>query len=61
LGWVNKYEYIKITIQCNIKFVVSVDFIDKVELDAVPLDICGVVSEIPYIYMMDEIFVQRAN
>jgi hypothetical protein len=61
LGWVNKDAEIKVTKQCKIKFVVSVDFIDEVELDVVPLDVCGVVFGIPYMYMRDEIFMQRAN
>jgi uncharacterized protein (UPF0128 family) len=47
--------------QCKIKFVVSVDFIDEVELDVVPLDVCGVVFGSPYMYMRDAIFMQRAN
>jgi hypothetical protein len=61
LGWVNKDAKIKVTKQCKIKFVVSVDFIDEVELDIVPLDVCGVVFGIPYMYMRDAIFMQRAN
>ena len=61
LGWVNKDVEIKVRKLCNIKFVVSVDFIDEVELDVVPLDVCGVVFGIPYIYMMDAIFMQRVN
>jgi hypothetical protein len=41
--------------------VVSVDFIDEVELDVVPLDVCGVVFRSPYMYMRDAIFMRRAN
>jgi hypothetical protein len=40
LGWVNKDVEIKATKQCKVKFVVSVDFIDEVVLDVVPLDMC---------------------
>ena len=47
--------------QCKIKFVASVDFIDEVELDVVPLDMCGVVFGSPYMYIRDSIFMQRAN
>jgi hypothetical protein len=47
LGWVNKDAEIKVTKQCKIKFVVSAYFIDDVELDVVPLDVCGVVFGIP--------------
>jgi hypothetical protein len=39
LGWVNKDVKIKVTKQCKIKFVVSVDFINEIELDVVTLDV----------------------
>jgi hypothetical protein len=58
LGWVNKDVKIKVSKQCKIKFFVSVDFIDEVELDVVPLD---VVFGSPYMYMRDSIFMQRAK
>jgi hypothetical protein len=51
-------QEIKVTKQCKIKFVVSVDFIDEVELDVVPLDVCGVVFGSPYMYMRDAIFME---
>jgi hypothetical protein len=41
--------------QFNIKFVVSVAFIEEVELDIVPLDVCGVVFVSPYMYVRDAI------
>jgi hypothetical protein len=47
--------------QCKIKFVVSAYFIDEVELDVVPLDMCGVVFGSPYMYMRDAIFMRREN
>jgi hypothetical protein len=43
------------------KFVVSVDFIDEVELYVVPLDVFGVVFGFPYMYMRDAIFMWRDN
>jgi hypothetical protein len=43
LRWVNKNGEISVTKQCKIKFSISVDFIDEVELDVLPLDVCGVV------------------
>jgi hypothetical protein len=61
LGWINKDEEIKVMKGCMIKFVVSVDFIDEVELDVIPLDMCGVVFGSPYVYMRDAILMQRAN
>jgi hypothetical protein len=56
LGWVNMDANIKVTKQCNIKFLVSVDLIDEVELDVVPLNICGVVFGSPYMYMRDVLY-----
>jgi hypothetical protein len=32
-----------------------------VEVDVVPLDVCGVVFESPYMYIRDEIFMRREN
>jgi hypothetical protein len=57
LGWVNKDSNIKVTKQCKIKFSISVDFIDEVELDVLLVAICGVVFGIPYMYMRDEIVI----
>jgi hypothetical protein len=38
------------------KFDVSVDFLDEVELDVVPQDVCRVAFGIPYMYMRGGIF-----
>lgn len=51
----------KVTKQCKIRFVISVDFINEVDLDVVPLDVCGVMFGSPYMYMHDAIFKRRAN
>jgi hypothetical protein len=40
---------------------VSVNFIDEVELDVLPLDVCRVVFGSPYMYIRDEIFIQISN
>jgi hypothetical protein len=61
LGWVNKDKEINVMKHCNIKFSISANFIDEVELDIVPIDVCGVVFGSPYMYMRDEIFMQRAK
>jgi hypothetical protein len=42
---------IKVNKKCNIKFVISVDFIHEVELDVAPIDIGGVVFGRPNMYM----------
>jgi len=61
LGWVNKDVYLKVTKQCKIRFSISVDFNDEVDLDVVPLDVCGVIFGSPYMYMNDVIFMRSDN
>jgi hypothetical protein len=61
LRWVDKDVEIKVMKQCKIKFVVSVDFIDEMELDVIPLDMCGILFGSPYMYMRDAIFMRREN
>jgi len=39
----------------------SEDYIDEVQVDIAPLDVCGVVFGIRYMYMMDEAFMRREN
>ena len=47
MGWVNNDAKLKLTKQCKIRFAISVDFIDEVELDVVPLNVWGVYLEVP--------------
>lgn len=61
LGWINKDVEIKVMKQCKTKVGVCAYFINEVELDAVPLDVCGVVFVSPYMYMRDAIFKRREN
>jgi hypothetical protein len=61
LGWVNKDAELRVTKQCKIKFAISANYIDEVEVDVVPLDVCGVVFGSPYMYMRDAIFMRREN
>lgn len=61
LGWVHKDAKMKVTKQCKIRFAISADFIDELDLDVVSLDVCGVVLESPYMYTRDAIFMRRAN
>jgi len=59
LGWLNKSTQIKVTKQCRLRFSITANYIDKVELDVVPIDICGVVLGSPYLYDRDAIFYKR--
>jgi hypothetical protein len=61
LGRVNKEVEIKVMKQCKIEFSISVDFFDDMELDVLSLDIYGVLFGIPYMYIRDAIFMERAN
>ena len=51
LGWVNKDAELRATKQCKIKISICVDYIDEVEVDVVPLDVCGVVFGIHYMHI----------
>jgi hypothetical protein len=50
LGWVCDKEELNVTKQCRIRFSIASKLIDEVDLDVVPLDICGIVLESPYLY-----------
>ena len=50
LGWVCEYAKFQVTRKCKLKFSITQNFIDEVELDVVPLDICGIVLGSPYLY-----------
>jgi hypothetical protein len=50
LGWVCKDKILQVTQQCDLKFAITSKFVDEVEFDVVPLDICGIVLGSPYLY-----------
>ena len=45
----------------SIKISITTNYIDEVELDVVPVDICGVVLGSPYLYDRDATFYRREN
>jgi hypothetical protein len=47
LGWVCENDNLQVTKQCKLRFAITSNFINEVELDVVPLDICGVVLGSP--------------
>ena len=61
LGWVDKHAKIKVTKQCKIRFSISANFIDEVEINVVHVDVCGLVFGSHYMYMWDAIFMGRVN
>ena len=50
LGWVCDTTKLQVTRQCKIRFSFGSAFVDEVELDIVPFDICGIVVGSPYLY-----------
>jgi len=50
-----------VTRQCKLRFSFGSAFVDEVELDIVPLDICGIVLGIPYLYDRKAIFYRAEN
>jgi len=50
LGWVCDDEKLQVTRKCTLKFAITPKFIDEVDLDVVPLDICGISLGSPYLF-----------
>eukprot|EP00253_Pinus_taeda_P024266 PITA_24266 len=50
LGWRHDKAKLQVTRQCKLKFSFRSAFVDEVELDVVPLDICGIFLGSPYLY-----------
>jgi len=50
LGWLCDKAKLQVTRQCKLRFAFGSTFVDEVELDIVPLDICGIVLGNPYLY-----------
>jgi hypothetical protein len=61
LGWICGDNNFQLTKQCKIKFAITSNYVDEVELDMVPLDICGIVRGIPYLYDRKSIFYREEN
>ena len=49
------------TRQCKLKFSFGSALVDEVELDIIPLDICGIVLGSPYLYDIKAIFYRVVN
>jgi hypothetical protein len=53
LGWISDNAKLHVTRRCKLRFSITTKFIDEVDLDVIPLDICGIVLGSPY-YMIGE-------
>ena len=49
------------TKRCKLKFSITANFLDEVELDVIPIDICGIVLVSPYLYDRRAIFHHHEN
>jgi hypothetical protein len=49
LGWICDNAKLQVTRKCKLRFAITANFVDEVELDVIPLDICGIVLGSPYI------------
>jgi hypothetical protein len=56
LGWICDNAKLRVTRRCKLRFAITTNFIDEVELDVIPLDICGIVLGSPYVYDRKAIF-----
>lgn len=61
LGWVCDKTKLQVTKQCKLRFAIGSKFVDEVELDIVPLDICGLVLGSSYLYVRNDIFYRNEN
>lgn len=51
----------QVTQKCKLKFTIDANFSNEVELDVVPLDICGMVLGSTYLYDRDVAFFHKRN
>eukprot|EP00253_Pinus_taeda_P035192 PITA_35192 len=61
LGWLNDKAQLQVTRLCKLRFSFGSAFVDEVELDIIPLDICGIVLGSPYLYDRKDIFYRTEN
>jgi hypothetical protein len=61
LGWICDNAKFHVTRRCKLIFSITANYIDEVELDVIPLDICGIVFGSPYLYDRRAIFHRHEN
>jgi len=57
LGWVCDKAKLQVTRQCKLRFAIGSTFVDEVEIDIIPLDICGIVCYVKIIYYLNFRFI----
>jgi len=61
LVWVCQYTKLQVTKKSILRFAITTNFLDEVELDVVVLDICVIILGSPYIYDRRDIFYRHEN
>ena len=61
LGWICDNAKLHVTKTCQLKFSITAHFLDEVELDVIPIDICGIVLGSPFLYDRRDIFHRHEN
>jgi hypothetical protein len=61
LGWICDNAKLQVTRRCKLRFAITAHFVDEVELDVIPLDICGIMLGSPYLYDRKAIFHHHEN
>jgi hypothetical protein len=61
LKWISNNHQFHITKKCTLKFTISSKFVDEVTCYLVPLNECGMVLGIPYLYDRKAIFYRERN
>jgi hypothetical protein len=61
LGWICDNAKLQVTRRCKLRFAITTNFVDEVELDVIPLDIYGIVLGSPYFYNRKAIFHLHEN
>jgi hypothetical protein len=56
LRWICDNAKLHVTRRCKLRFSITANYIDEVELDVISLDICGIVFGSPYLYDRRAIF-----
>ena len=61
LGWVCDNAHFHVIKKCRLWFSITSRFVDEVDLNVVPLDICCIVLGSPYLYDRKAIFYREDN
>jgi len=61
VGWVCDNAQLQVTRKCKLRFTITANFIDEVELEVMSLDIYGIVLGSPYLYDRKVIFRRHEN